>query len=165
MASRAKEMLCDFDGSLLGPLALLALSRVFGTEHSLKGTWSFGSANAWRRFEHALSSAEGDLASALWHDQLLPVLTSRLQYCGPSSAARLYSEIKASLRLIGATPDEVYRAAAIAIPEPKAWRKLPGYVPEDLDLALPDDAFGPLPDVPDLPFAPDDPEALLADVA
>ena len=61
------------------------------------------------------------------------MIASRLQYIGPSDAARLHREIVAALTLVGASYPDLYRTVAKELPEPKAWTKLAGYEPEDLE--------------------------------
>ena len=134
MAELTKEALEAFDGRALSFHALAALARVFGTHLSRKGVWHYGAASdPWEDYDAFLNLGAEEAAAEIWTNQLEPVLASRLQYCGPGDAARLHREIVATLKLIGATYAELYRTVAKELPEPKAWAKLPGYLPEDLD--------------------------------
>lgn len=134
MAERTKELLEECDGKTLSPQILVALARVFGTSHSRKGTWQYTSTrDPWEEFEAFCGLAVEEAATEIWTIQLQPVIASRLQYCGPTDAARLHCEIVAALKLIGASYPDLYRTVAQELPEPKAWTNLPGYQPEDLE--------------------------------
>jgi hypothetical protein len=134
MGELTRELLERCDSSAFSFPILVALARVFGTEQSLKGVWHYNSrSDPWADF-HAFCGLSNDEAAAdIWTCQLQPVLASRLQYCGPKDSERLQREIQAALKLIGASYDELYRTVAQELPEPKAWVKLPGYKPEDLE--------------------------------
>lgn len=134
MAELTKDLLEACDGKLLSFQILVALARVFGTNQSRKGVWHYGSTtDPWADFEVFCGLADGEAAAEIWTCQLQPVLASRLQYCGPNDAARLHHEIVSALQLIGASYADLYRTVARSLPEPKAWAKLPGYAPEDLE--------------------------------
>ena len=134
MAELTKEQLTAFDGKPLSFTILLALAQIFGTHQSRKGAWFYGSASdPWADFHAFCELPAEEAASEIWMCQLEPVLASRLQYCGPDDAGRLHGEIVAALKLIGASYADLYRQVAKELPEPKAWAKLPGYEPEDLD--------------------------------
>jgi hypothetical protein len=138
MAEVTKELLEASDGKTLPLSTLVALAHVFGTMQSRKGVWQYGAANdPWAELEAILELSDDETATTIWAVQIQPVLASRLQYCGPSDAARLHREIVAALRLIGASYPDVYRKVAKELPEPKAWRDLPGYAPEDLEAEPP----------------------------
>ena len=101
---------------------------------SRKGVWHYGAvSDPWEDYDAFLNLGAEEAAAEIWTCQIEPVLASRLQYCGPSDAGRLHREIVAALKLIAASYADLYRAVAKELPEPKAWVKLPGYLPEDLD--------------------------------
>jgi len=134
MAELAKDLLEACDGKALSPQILVALARVFGTNQSRKGAWHYGATrDPWAELEAFYALTGEEAATEIWTCQLRPVLASRLQYCGPTDAARLHHEIVAGLKLIGASYPDLYRAVAKELPEPKAWTSLPGYQPEDLE--------------------------------
>ncbi len=134
MAELAKELLEAFDGKALSPQVLVALAHVFGTNMSRKGAWHYHTTrDPWADLEVFHSLAEEEAATEIWTCQLQPVIASRLQYCGPTDAARLHREIVAALKLIGASYPDLYRTVAKELPEPKAWANLPGYEPENLE--------------------------------
>lgn len=110
---------------------LLALALVFGTLKNCRDTWN----RPWGIFEAVRSS--DTLAQDLWHAQIVPVLSNRLQYLGPQDTARLLNEIHSTLALVGASYDDLYREVARAIPEPKSWAKVQGYIAEDLTQPAP----------------------------
>jgi ParB/RepB/Spo0J family partition protein len=134
MAEITRQLLEACDGKSLPLETLLALARTFGTNQSLKGVWNFNSSSdPWADFDAFCGLSAEDAAAEIWTCQLEPVLASRLQYCGPNDAERLHGEILAALKLIGASCADLYRTVAKELPEPKAWVKLPGYEPENLD--------------------------------
>jgi hypothetical protein len=134
MAELTRDLLEAYEGKTLSVQVLVALARVFGTNQSRKATWFYGSsANPWDELEAFCRLSQDEAAAEIWTIQLQPVLASRLRYCGPEDAGRLHREVVAALHLIGASYAELYRAVAKELPEPKAWAKLPGYRPEDLD--------------------------------
>ncbi len=134
MAELTKERLEACDGRSLSPQTLVALAHVFGTATSRKGAWHYGStSDPWAELETFRGLSHEEAATTIWACQLQPVLTSRLQYCGPTDAARLHREILAALTLIGASYPDLYRTVAKELPEPKAWTTLPGFEPEDLE--------------------------------
>lgn len=138
MAELTKQLLEAYDGKSLAFPILVALARTFGTNQSCKGVWSYGStSDPWADFDAFCGLSAEDAAAEIWTCQLEPVLASRLQYCGPNDAERLDGEILAALKLIGASYADLYRTVAKELPEPKAWAKLPGYEPEDLDRESP----------------------------
>jgi ParB/RepB/Spo0J family partition protein len=133
MAELTRELLEACDGKIHSPQVLVALAHVFGTNQSRKGAWHYGStSDPWAELDAFRELSEEDAATTLWACQLQPVLASRLHYNGPTDAARLNREIVAALSLIGASYPDLYRRVAEELPEPKAWRDLPGYTPEDL---------------------------------
>jgi len=151
MADLTKEILEACDGKLLSPQILVALAHVFGTSTNRKGAWSYHStSDPWAALETFRALSDEEAATAFWSCQLQPVLASRLQYCGPTDAARLHGEIVAALKLLGASYPDLYRKVARELLEPKAWRELPGYTPEDLD------GEPPLPAADVLPFEQED---------
>lgn len=159
LAELTKEALGAFDASALSFHALTALARVFGTDVSRKGVWHYSAtSNLWEDYDAFLNLGAEEAAAEIWTCQLEPVLASRLQYCGPSDAGRLHREVVASLKLIGASYPELFRAVAKELPEPKSWAKLPGYLPEDLD------AEPPAPASIDLGFEEHDPPFAVEDV-
>lgn len=134
MAELTKDLLEACDGKTLSLQILVALARVFGTNQSRKGVWHYNSTNdPWTDFAAFCDLPGEEAAAEIWTYQLQPVLASRLQYCGPHDAARLHREIISALKLIGASYADLYRTVARSLPEPKAWAKLPGYAPEDLE--------------------------------
>lgn len=133
MADLTKDLLQACDGRNLSLPTLVALARVFGTIHNRKGAWSFDRSDPWQDFDAFLKLAPDDAAADVWTGQLQPVLASRLQYSGPDDAPRLHREIISALRLIGASYRDLFLSVANELPEPKAWAKIPGYEPEDLD--------------------------------
>jgi ParB/RepB/Spo0J family partition protein len=134
MAELTKEQLQAYDGKTLSFQTLVGLACVFGTHQSRKGVWHYGStSDPWADLDNFLALPTEEAALGIWTAQLQPVLASRLQYCGPSDASRLHGEVVAALKLIGASYPDLYRAVAKELPEPKAWTKLPGYEPEDLE--------------------------------
>jgi ParB family chromosome partitioning protein len=134
MAELTKDLLEACDGKILSLQILVALARVFGTNQSRKGVWHYGSTtDPWADLEAFCDLPDEEAATEIWTCQLQPVLASRLQYCGPNDAARLHREIVSALKLIGANYADLYRTVANSLPEPKAWAKLPGYEPEDLE--------------------------------
>jgi ParB/RepB/Spo0J family partition protein len=134
MAELTKDLLETCDGKILSLQILVALARVFGTNQSRKGVWHYGSTtDPWADFDAFCGLPDEEAAIEIWTCQLQPVLASRLQYCGPNDAARLHREIVSALKLIGASYADLYRTVARSLPEPKAWAKLPGYEPEDLE--------------------------------
>jgi len=134
MAELTKELLETCDGKILSLQTLVALAHVFGTMQSRKGVWQYGSTrDPWAELETFRDLSDEETATTIWAGQLQPVLASRLQYCGPTDAARLHREIIAALKLIGASYPDVYRKVAQELPEPKAWRELPGYTSENLE--------------------------------
>jgi hypothetical protein len=134
MSELTRELLQACDGKALPLQVLVALARVFGTNQSRKGVWHYGPASdPWEDFDAFRGLSPEEAAAEIWTDQLQPVLASRLQYCGPDDAWRLHREILSALKLLGADYADLYRTVARALPEPKAWTKLPGYQPEDLD--------------------------------
>ena len=138
MAELAKELLEACDGKSLSPQVLVALAHVFGTNQSRKGAWHYGAtSDPWAELETFRGLSDEEAATAIWACQLQPVLASRLQYCGPTDAARLHREIVAALKLIGASYSDLYRKVAKELPEPKAWMQLAGYTPEDLEAEPP----------------------------
>jgi ParB/RepB/Spo0J family partition protein len=119
MAELTKELLETCDGKVLSPQVLVALAHVFGTSTSRKGAWSYGSTrDPWAELEAFRGLPDEEAATAIWACQLEPVLASRLQYCGPTDAARLHREIIAALKLIGASYPDIYRKVAKELPEP-----------------------------------------------
>jgi hypothetical protein len=134
MAELTKDLLEACDGKTLSLQILVALARVFGTNQSRKGVWNYNSTNdLWTDFAAFCDLPGEEAAAEIWTYQLQPVLASRLQYCGPHDAARLHREVISALKLIGASYADLYRTVARSLPEPKAWAKLPGYAPEDLE--------------------------------
>lgn len=134
MAELTRELLEACDGKILSPQTLVALAHVFGTNQSRKGAWHYGStSDPWAELVAFREMSDEDAATTIWACQLQPVLASRLHYNGPTDAARLHREIVAALSLIGASYPDLYSRVAKELPEPKAWRDLPGYTPEDLE--------------------------------
>jgi ParB/RepB/Spo0J family partition protein len=134
MAELTRELLEACDGKILSPQLLVALAHVFGTNQSRKGAWHYGStSDPWAELDAFCEMSDEDAATTIWACQLQPVLASRLHYNGPTDAARLHREIVAALSLIGASYPDLYCRVAKELPEPKAWRDLPGYTPEDLE--------------------------------
>ena len=158
IAELTTEALEAFDGRTFSFQTVAALARVFGTHLSRKGVWHYGAASdPWEDYDAFLNLGPEEAAAEIWTNQLEPVLASRLQYCGPGDAARLHREIVATLKLIGASYAELYRTVAKELPEPKAWAKLPGYLPEDLDGEPPAPApIGLRSEAQDPPFAIED---------
>ena len=134
MAELTKDLLEACDGKLFSPQTLVALAHVFGTNQNRKGAWHYGATrDPWAELEAFHGVPDDVAATELWTCQLKPVIASRLQYNGPTDAARLHREIIAALKLIGASYSDLYRTVAKELPEPKAWMQLAGYEPEDLE--------------------------------
>jgi ParB/RepB/Spo0J family partition protein len=134
MAELTRELLEACDGKILSLQILIALAHVFGTHQSRKGAWQYGSmSDPWAELDAFREMCDEEAAITIWACQLQPVLASRLHYNGPTDAARLHREVVAALKLIGASYADLYRRVAQELPEPKAWRDLPGYTPEDLE--------------------------------
>lgn len=134
MAELTRELLDACDGKILSPRIVVALAHVFGTNQSRKGAWHYGSTrDPWAELDAFRELSDEEAATTIWACQLQPVLASRLHYNAPADAARLHREIVAALNLIGASYPDLYRSVAKELPEPKAWKDLPGYTPEDLE--------------------------------
>jgi len=138
LAELTREQLEAFEARTLSLPTLVGLASVFGTNQNRKNLWSFGSSSdPWTQHDSFTMLAPEEAATTLWALQLLPVLTSRLQYGGPADATRLHREVLGALKLLGASYPDLYRAVARELPEPKAWTQLPGYEPEDLEAEPP----------------------------
>ncbi len=134
MAEMTREHLTAWDGRSFSLGTLLALARVFGTNHNRKGLWHYDSTtDFWDELEAFRALPTEEAADEIWTYQIQPVLASRLQYGGPGDAGRLHAEILAALKLTGASYADLYRLVAEELPEPKAWAKVPGYEPENLE--------------------------------
>ena len=135
IAVLATEMLEAHDGSAISSDRLMALCLAFGTDRRRGAEW-IGHEMTWSAFDELCGSGREEVAANLWKTQLVPLLASRLRLPSvPRAHAHddLENEVRNVLLLIaGPSFDSVFRQVAGEIPEPKAWKKLPGYVAEQL---------------------------------
>jgi hypothetical protein len=133
LAERTKALLGAEDARVPPAADLVALAAVFGTSHNSKLSAWGASSEPWEDFARQRELPLKESSAELWRNQLVPVLLTRLQYCGPQDAARLDREVRATLALVGADYADLFRQVAREIPEPKNWSTIPGYEPENLD--------------------------------